>query len=394
MSIDLRTRDHQWCLDASWSAYGRRPPAREIHARARAIGATNYIIVPGNPVMVGFFTFADGSRRKSLSPAAIAAARHLGPNAYAEYEPEPGKVWIVATGPDGLLAPFADTLISADDREAFEQRLDPAMIARRQRFDLDKVEDEFATFAPISFPLREVSSRRTMVVLGAAAAILSLGALGADAWHVHNVHVAAAERKKMMEQEAARRRLAEERRTVVAPDDWLAACMNTAKATPLFVDGWELQDWTCHEQTIDLTWTRAGGTLAQAPAGKYDDQGNVIRQVMALQPKRTRPTPAPKGDARRMLLALLQRVGVQSQLHAAPVAVSPGQPVVPSGVLASTSAIFTWPTDPRSTQWGLIPTLHFIQLHHETGLTRDFSSSNESAGSYAINVQIASGDPA
>lgn len=393
MSIDLRTRDHQWCLDASWSTYTRRPPAREIHARAQAMGATHYIIVPGSPVLVGFFTFADRSRRKSLSPAAIAAARHLGPNAYAEYEPEPGKVWIVATGPDGLLTPFADTLISAADREAFEQRLDPAVIERRQRFDLDRVEEEFAAFAPTSFRLREVSSRRTMLVLGAAAIILGLGALGGDAWHVHNVNLAAAERKKTMEQEAARRRVAEERRTVVAPDDWLAACMSTAKATPLFWGGWELQEWTCHENTIDLTWTRAGGTLAQAPAGKYDDQGNVIHQVKALQPRRTRPTPVPQGDALRMLLALLQQVGVQSQLHAANVAANSGQPLASSGGLTSKSAVFTWPTDPRSTQWDRIPTLHFVQLHHETGLTRDFSSGSGSAGSYAIKVQIASGDP-
>lgn len=388
MSIDLQTRDHRWCLDASWISYARRPGSTQLRARARSLRATHYLVIPGRPALVGFFTFKDGSKRKSLTPAAFAAARLLGPDAYAEYEPEPGRIWIVATDQNGNLTPFADTCISASDRDAFEARLDPRLLARKQRFDIDRVDEQFAAFDPEPFPLREVSSRRGLAIAGGALLLTLMGAFGAYAWHVHSVQIAAKELEKTLREEARLKRLADARITVVTPDHWLSACLSTAKEVPLFIKGWAQAEWTCHETTLSVTWIRAGGTLANAPTGKYSDQGDLIVQTLPFQPERTRPqTPVPM-DSKRALLALLQRSGVQAQIHSTvPLSQGPASP--PPQNIPTATAQFAWPTDPRSTSWDVVSGLQFSEVQHSTGVQFSTGAGRQTGlNSYVITATL------
>jgi hypothetical protein len=342
---------------------------------------------------VGFFTFKDGSKRKSLTPAAFAAARLLGPDAYAEYEPEPGRIWIVATDQNGKLTPFADTCISASEREAFEARLDPALVARKQRFDIDRVDEQFAEFDPESFPLREVSSRRGMAIAGGVLLLCISATFGAYTWHVHNIRLAAERVEATLRENARLRRLAEARVTTVTPDHWINACLTTAKAVPLFTAGWAQAEWTCRDTSVNVTWIRAGGTLANAPPGKYSDQGDTIIQSLPFEPERTRPQPPAPMDSERVLLALLQRSGVQAQIHTTIPSSQGPAPISPS--VPPLTAQFVWPTDPRSTSWDVVSGLQFREIQHSTGLQGVAGTGRQSGlNSYAMIAQVGTGGSA
>ncbi|AAW59691.1 MULTISPECIES: type 4b pilus protein PilO2 [Gluconobacter] len=393
MSLDLQTRDHRWCLDASWISYARRPAASELRARARSIRATHYLVVPGRPALVGFFAFRDGSKRKSLIPAALAAARTLGPDAYAEYEPEPGRLWIVATDHLGNLTPFADSCISASEQEAFEARLDPSLVARKQRFDIDQVDEKFAQFEPESYPLREVSSRRSLFIgAGIVACGVGIG-LSLYTWHLHNIRLAADRVQQMRVESDRLKRLANAQVTTVTPDHWINACLKTAKAVPLFAAGWAQMEWVCNSTGVEITWLRAGGTLADAPPGKYTDQGDLIVQTLPMEPERTRPQAHAPVDGKRLLLALLQQSGVKAQIHTT--VVLDQDPKQAHGPPPAASAQFIWPTDPRSTSWDAIPGLQFIELRHKTGLQLSSAAGQQSdLNSYLVSAQIGEGDHA
>jgi len=383
-SIALKAENHEWYLDARWIAFRKRPSRRMLLNRARKIGATHYVLDQGPVWLVGFYTFDENVRMKALTPAALSVAKYLGANIYAVIEPVPGKFWVVATDSQGVLKPFADTVLSADDLERFEARFDPEILERRVTIDLSGIDPLLSRLEPQSLKLVAIKTPRTLILLGLLTGLLACAGGCAWLWHQHERNLLAADLAEQRRKQILDEHMKEARLTVVTPDDWITACMQAEKNSPLYHAGWLAQEWACENDTFRVVWIRAGGTLADAPQGQADGKGDRIVSTVGIEPRRVHPVHVSTRGAARLLQAKLQASGVEADLH--PDTTRPGS-VGP----AASSIQFDWPTDPRTTSWNAIPGLQIISLRGSTGISGTGGNTPVNPGIYKITARLQTG---
>jgi len=372
VTFDLTTNDTKWTLGATWISARHRPAKRVLRKQARDVAATHYAVVGRDPVEIGFFSFGADADRKAVYPMAIGAAAKLGPDVYAEIEFEPGRFWIIGVMSDGRLAPFADTIIRGDDREAFRARLPSAFLENRVEIGLDDVDAFVQDLSPVAVPVSGASNAREMRrAVVCAAAVLALAG-GAAAWHRHQLDVAHQKALTAARELARRQRAAALIPTTAPPDAWLAACLDGVDGLQMFRSGWIVKSWVCRNSGLSLSWVRAGGTLADAPPGDFGSHPDQIEQTIPLTFSMRRTTQPTAPDGLRQLLAVLQALEVQPQIARS--AVQTGLPP-PIGSAPTMTVGFTWPTDPRLQQWDSVAGMTFREMRHDTGLAGEMTSS-------------------
>lgn len=391
MSVELSIESHTWCFDARWVIYRSKPSQRTLKAHARKIGATHYALKRNGSWAAGFYTFADQAQVKSVGPTALAAAKYLGADAYAEFEIIPGKLWIIGTGPDGILLPFADTLISANDRQTFENRVSPKLLEHKKSFQLAAMGTVLDELEPFSINVTPVVSNRRFALMSAFAITGICVLLSLRAWHVHRQQIALQEAMERSANDKIIADAAKANLTVVMPNAYIKSCLNSVDKLRLYSSGWIVRDWKCDANALEVVWVRAGGTIASAPDGDADSRGDVVTSHIPLAPERVHPRQQVPTDGVRRFQALLQGAGIDADMRrsapSAPEWQNTQHTTTQSPAVASTN--FTWVTDPRQTDWDQVPRLHIASIHATTGLVNGDSTGKP--GTYQINAEIMSG---
>lgn len=366
MTFDLTSNGTVWSLDARWSYSARRFTSYALRAQAKALGASHFAITGRNPSQAALFAFGASVERKAVQPLALAVAADIGPSAIVEMQIEPGRFWFVGTTPAGTLAPYADTVVRGDDREAFIERL-PSDTGDIQHISLDDVDGYIAGLTPVTLTLQATSTARQRRRFAALALAVMATSGIVWFWHRHELELAREKAVKIAQAAARRRQMAALIPTTAPPDAWLSACLSHIDKVALFRGGWILKAWTCRNSGLLLTWERAGGTMADAPAGTIKNDPDTIEETLPLTFSMKRSAPPAKEDGARALIAILQTLGVRPTISHSVVrpGLSHGRNAIHGG--AMTIVHFDWPTDPRYQQWDTISGLTFTELKHETG---------------------------
>lgn len=366
-AFTYQSNGHTWCGNMVWLEYDRLPSKRRLRAEGRQQKANYYATCDKEPNGAAFLTLDRSLVSQKLHSLAVAMARQLGASAFGEFELPGGRTWVVATDSDGKMLPGSDQTYSGGELAALKSTLagitfTKTIAASEQKTTPadEDVEDWFRKLEPAPLILRPVSLSKLYGRLAAGAGLGVVVLTGVKFYERHEANVA-----RIAAIELAARRA----KPVMAssgPAELVEACMQAVPGSP-YHNGWALAGWVCNEAGLNVTWLRAGGTLADAPVstGLPANNGNIIEQHIPVQARPGRHEQPVEGDPVREFVGLLQRAGVA-------VTTSSGTTTVrgPRGPQSTHvfSVKFSWPTDPRAIPWDRYAWLSAVNLH-QTVLT-------------------------
>jgi hypothetical protein len=340
MARIIRIGKTNWLAGMSWRSFEDRPSKADITDDAKQLNAQWYAVRVGESAIQGGFCMPpDGCKTptKLYSLAAMLADSQKQPW-LGIFKIDDGIWWYIAVRdghailPDGDLIGDETTILAA--RERHSGYADWNYI-EGDATELSRIIDEIKLNKT---PVKSLVQSYSYVSMGAAVVSLIFIASGIW-WYIHTRQTAQAQ---------ARIRAAMSKKlpppvispmlTTPDPAAWLMACGKTIGQTPLSMNGWLLTGIECQTNEVNLTWKRGmSATVADMPGGALLDN-NIVTSTSTISAPNGKNDAIAFDDAKRILIAGLQRSGIDVQIIQIPVAPPlPGQSVPPTTTTQITS---------------------------------------------------------
>lgn len=283
----------RWLAGMTWSSFEDAPSKDELKEDAQRLGASWACVRIGeSAVQAGFCAPLDDAKQPSklYSLAAMLADSREQPW-LGIFKIDEGVWWYIAVRDGHAILPDGDVIGGEAEIHAARERHSGYTDWKYIEGDISLLQEFIKDIDAKPTPVRSLAGGNLPTIPLMASGFFLVAVLGGGYWWWH-LKQQEQEQERVVAMAKMRAQLLAGQTVVAAPspllttpqpNDWLAACGNIILAQPLSQNGWALNEVSCDQASVNISWVRKdGATVANKPQGNLSPQGDLVGQMIPL----------------------------------------------------------------------------------------------------------------